>query len=128
MKKALIGVGLAAATFASVAGCKSNADVVSHNLSKDADQFKVNRQIIFINGITDKYLMVIEGYCSLGNDDKPRELSVTCKTGPNQFKKDFVGLSDNVTYTVQQIDPLPESEYHYKVIFKPETIVPNFEH
>jgi len=112
-----------------LAGCSStNADVVSKNISKDADNFKVERQIVFFNGITDKYLLTIEGRCSLGNDDKPGELSVTCKVGPHSYKKHFLGLSDNVSYFVEQQEAVKESEYHYKVVFKPETIVPDFVH
>lgn len=46
-----------------LAGCSSDADVASDNLSKAAEQFEVNRRIVFFNGITDKYLLTIEGRC-----------------------------------------------------------------
>lgn len=109
-------------------GCfESDADVASKNLSKAADQFEVPRKIVFFNGITDKYLLTIEGFCSLGNDDPVRELSVTCKTGPGQYKKHFLGLSDNVSYFVEQVDSVGVSTNHYRVIFKPETVVPDFD-
>ena len=52
-------------------------------------------------------------------------LEVTCKIGPNEYKKHFLGLSDNVSYFVEQTETIDVSEYHYRVIFKPETIVPN---
>lgn len=110
-----------------LAGCDSDANVASQNLSTAADQFQVNRRIVAINGITDKYLLAVEGLCSLGNHDGPREVSITCKTGPGQFKKFFVGLSDNVTYVVEQLEPLPVSVYRYKVVFKPETIIPDID-
>lgn len=105
--------------------CESKADVASRNLSAAADNFEIQRRIVFINGITDKYLLVVEGRCSLGNADKPRELSVTCKVGPDAFKKHFLGLSDNVTYVCEQLDAASVSEYHYRVFFRPENIVPN---
>ena len=108
-----------------VAACDKPADVASKNLSNAADNFEVNRRIIFINGITDKYLLVIEGRCSLGNDDKTGELSVTCKVGPNQFVKDFLGLSDNVTYMVEQLEPVDVNTYHYSVNWRPETLIPS---
>ena len=92
---------LALCVAALVAGaCTSDADVASSNLSKAADNFEVARRIVFYNGITGEYMLTIEGLCSLGNSDKARELSVTCKTGPNEFKKHFLGLSDNVSYVV----------------------------
>lgn len=105
--------------------CSSPADTVSSNLSKDADQFRILRRITFINGITDHALLVIEGYCSLGNFDKPREMSVTCKIGKDKYIKDFAGLSDNVTYTVEQLEPVASDPYHYKFFFRPETLIPN---
>lgn len=106
-------------------GCASQADIASINLSTQADAFQVERRIVFYNGITGDYILSIEGFCSLGNNDAPGELTVTCKTGENQFKKHFLGLSDNVTYFAEQIDASNVSAYHYKVIFRPATIVPD---
>ena len=108
------------------AGC-SDADVASYNLSKAADQFQINRRIVFYNGITGDYMLSIEGLCSLGNDDPTNQLSVTCLTGPNAYKKHFLGLSDNVTYFVEQVDGAQVDKYHYKVIFKPSTIIPDID-
>jgi hypothetical protein len=121
---------LVIATFAGLlllSGCSSDADVASKNLSIAADNFEIQRRIIFVNGITDKYLLVIEGRCSLGNFDAERELSVTCKIGEDQFVKHFLGLSDNVTYVVEQTKAASVSEYHYRVVFKPEEIVPDID-
>ena len=115
---------LAAALIA--AGC-SDADVASQNLSKAADNFEVTRRIVFYNGITGEYMLTIEGLCSLGNRDAARSLSVTCKTGPAAFKKHFLGLSDNVTFFVEQVDAMPVNTYHYRVFFKPQTILPNID-
>lgn len=109
-----------------VAGC-SDADTVSHNISKAADQFEVPRRIVFYNGITDVYMLTIEGRCSLGNDDPPDELTVTCKISDGQYKKHFLGLSDNVTYFVEQLDAANVSADHYRVIFKPSVIIPDID-
>lgn len=110
-----------------LAGCASDADVVSNNLSREADQFRVLRRIVFYNGITDTYMLTIEGYCSLGNFDAEKELTVTCQVGPDEYKKHFLGLSDNVTYFVEQLDGENVSTDHYRVIFKPSTIIPDIE-
>lgn len=109
-----------------LAAC-TDADVASSNISKAADYFEINRRIVFYNGITGEYMLQIEGLCSLGNYDKSRELSVTCKTGPSQFKKHFLGLSDNVTYFAEQIEPATASAYHYRVVFKPSVIIPDIQ-
>lgn len=118
-------VVMALVAIGTVASCSSAADTASSNLSKAADNFEIQRQIVFINGITDKYLAVIEGRCSLGNNDKTGEITVTCKTGPNEFIKDFLGLSDNVTYMVLQEKPASADDYHYRINFRPETLIPD---
>lgn len=125
MKKGIV-LATALATVLGLAACSSSADVASHNLSQQADNFEVPRRIVFINGITDKYLLTIEGYCSLGNSDKAGELTVTCKVGGG-YKKDFLGLSDNVTYLVEQLDPKNVSIDTYEVNFKPQSLVPDIE-
>ncbi|WP_225031765.1 hypothetical protein [Paraburkholderia sp. XV] len=107
---------------AALAGC-NDADVASSNLSKAADNFQIERRVVFYNGITGEYILSVEGLCSIGNNDRSREVSITCKTGPNSYKKHFLGLSDNVTYFAEQIDAADVSTYHYKVIFKPSVIV-----
>jgi len=108
-------------------GCAQPADVASRNLSLAADNFEVTRRIVFYNGITSEYILQIEGLCSLGNYDSDGELTVTCKVGPEAYKKHFLGLSDNVTYFAEQIESSTESIYRYRVIFRPSTIVPDVE-
>lgn len=107
--------------------CDNDARTVSRNLSTAADQFEINRRIIFYNGITNDYMLSIEGYCS--QEHTQGKLAVTCKVGPGRedFKKHFLGLSDNVTYFSEQIDPVKASRYHYRVIFKPTSIVPDID-
>lgn len=118
---AIIGFG------ATACSDDSDAKVVSKNLSKAADQFEVERRIVFFNGITDTYLMTIEGRCSIGGGALNGELSVVCKVGEDTYKKHFLGLSDNVSYFVEQMEPVEADRFHYRVIFKPEAIIPNFD-
>ena len=127
MNRALKVAAIALATAAlgvSVSAGASEADTASSNVSKAADHFEVNRRITVINGITDKYLLVITGACSINIDD-PKNLVVTCKTGPSQYKKFYAGMSDNVTYTVEQGSPVKVSGYHYRVVFRPSTLIPD---
>lgn len=125
MKKLLLTPVLLSA--AVLAGCSPDADVASRNLSKAADMFEINRRIVFYNGITGEYMLTVEGLCSLGNHDNSRQLSITCKTGPSSFKKHFLGLSDNVTFFVEQLENAPASVYRYRVVFKPSVIIPDIE-
>lgn len=103
----------------------TDAEVASKNLSKAADQFEIDRRVVFFNGITDTYLLSIEGRCSIL--DQGDQLEVTCKTGDDEFKKHFLGLSDNVSYFVEQLEGADVSVYHYRVIFKPSVIVPDID-
>jgi hypothetical protein len=107
-----------------LAGC-NDARIASENLSKAADNFEIMRRIVFYNGITNDYILTIEGLCSQEQSDK--KLAVTCKTGVGQYKKHFLGLSDNVTYFSEQMDAAPVSVYHYRVTFKPAAIIPQID-
>ena len=124
-KKVVIAAAIVAV--ATVAGCSRDADIASRNLSYAADMFEISRRIVFYNGITDTYMLTIEGLCSLGNKDSDGQLSVTCKVGPNAYKKHFLGLSDNVTYFVEQTDAAGADLYHYRVAFRPSVIIPTIE-
>jgi hypothetical protein len=104
-----------------------DASVASNNLSRAADMFELNRRIVFYNGITGEYMLVIEGRCSIKKDGMDNQLEVTCKTGEGMFKKHYLGLSDNVTYFSEQLGSAGVSVYHYRVIFKPSVIVPNID-
>lgn len=120
--KALVAASLVGLTLA-LTGCSDDADVASENLSKDADNFKINRRVIFYNAIKGEYLLTIEGFCSVDPGDANR-MTVTCKVGDG-YKKHFLGKSDNVTWFVEQISAANVSTSHYKVTFKPSTIVPD---
>lgn len=105
--------------------CANDASVVSSNLSQMADNFKINRRIVFYNGITGDYMLTIEGLCSQEQTEK--KLAVTCKVGSDSYKKHFLGLSDNVTYFSEQMDEAKAGVYFYRVTFKPTAILPNVE-
>lgn len=127
MRKAILATLIAVPLMLVLGACERSADVASKNLSKAADEFEVQRRIVFVNGITDKYLLIIEGRCSLGNFDSNRSLSVTCKTGDGEYVKHFLGLSDNVTYVVEQLASLDVSVFHNRIQFKPQSVIPDID-
>ena len=110
-----------------LSSCSTDADVASYNLSQDADQFRIYRRVVFYNGITDKYILMVEGYCSIKKDNADDQLELTVKTDNGTYLKHYLGLSDNVTYFVEQLDASMVSTKNYKVVFKPTTIIPNVE-
>lgn len=108
-------------------GCPADSDVASHNLSKSSDNFEVQRRIVFYNGITGDYMLTIEGLCTRDNTSTEHVLGVVCKVGDGQYKKHLLGLSDNVTFFMEQVDPISVSKYHYRVVFKPSVIIPDID-
>lgn len=122
MKRLMIAAFAATSLFA-LAGCQDDASVASYNISKAAENFEIDRRIVFYNGINGEYMLTIEGRCSV--EDQGNQLEVTCKISSNEFKKHFLGLSDNVTYFAEQLETADVSVYHHRITFKPQSIVPD---
>jgi hypothetical protein len=118
-------LALALALAATLAGCGSNADTVSKNISKEAEKFKVQRHIVGINGITDKILFEVEGKCSI--ETQTRLLVVTCKHGPKDYRKHYIGLSDNTTFVNVQTQGIAVNQYRTKIIIRPQALVPDLD-
>lgn len=126
MRKTFAAVAAATLLAAGLTGCSHKSDTVSQNLSKDADSYKVFRQIVVYNGITDKNILEVDGWCALGNADDASEVSYTCKT-PQGHVKDIIEKSDNTFVFVHQLKPRNVSDTYFKVILRPETIVPDLD-
>lgn len=107
-------------------GC-TDAQVVDNNLTKDADNFKVYRHIVFINNITGEYLLEITGYCNITADTADKQLETICKDNNGNYIKNFLGVNETTTYFVEQIDSRNVSEKHYNLIIKPSTLIPTIE-
>ena len=99
-------------------GC-SEADKVNANISKQADYFETERKITVYNARTDKIILETEGYMSISNNST-RELVVTCKIGPDTYKKNYVYLNDYTMYVVEDITGTHTDPYHYKMYFHTE--------
>jgi len=124
VKKKIAAVVIALGLMFGATACGSDAKTVSDNLSKEADQFNVQRKITGVNGITDKVAFEVTGKCSIEPQD--RKLMVTCKHGDNDYRKHYVGLSDNTYWVAEQLDPLDVSRYHTLIVVRPEALIPDF--
>ncbi|ANA85768.1 hypothetical protein SEA_AXYM_62 [Gordonia phage Axym] len=124
-KKLAIGAAALFAGTVALTGCSSDADVADKNLKKAAEQFEISRRITVINAITDKYLLVVEGKCSLEFPDGRNE--IICKLNDGSFVKHHVLKADNVFVMSEQTSGTKVSTDHYRVIFKPEVVVPNID-
>lgn len=125
MKK-IICVFLTLCILLILAGCTgSEASKVNQNLSKQADYFECERRVTVYNARTDNVILECEGYLSISNNSTD-ELVVTVKTGPDQYKKNYIYLNDYTLYVVEDITGTHTDPYHYKMYFHTE-ILPDIE-
>ncbi len=117
MKK-ILALILSVVLVLSLVGC-SEVDKVNANLSKDADYFNCERRITVYNARTDTIILTVEGYMSISNNSSS-ELVVTCKTGANEYKKNYVYLNDYTLYVVEDVTGTHTDPYHYKMYFHTE--------
>lgn len=123
MKKIIMLISIATALILLITGC-SDADTVNHNLTNDADNFKVYRHIVFVNNITGEYLLEMTGYCNITADTEDNQLETICKDNNGGYIKNFLGVNDTTTYFVEQIDSRFVSDSHYVLVIKPSTLIP----
>jgi Tfp pilus assembly protein FimT len=125
MKKRIVLVLLAVMMcFAAIAlsGC-TEAQQVSYNVSKEADNFNVTRRFVAINVRTDKPVMEIIGKMSI-QQTGDGDVDVIVEVGPNLYKKNWVHMNDWVVYSVEDIEGAYVDKYHYEINFLPEQIIP----
>lgn len=121
MKKiAVAAVGILVLT-----GCTSEADRANENLSKAAENFEVPRRIVGINGITDKVLFSVEGFCSY--ETAGNTIDAICKNPDGTISRTTLGKSDNVTFVSTQMGGKEVDLFKPRIIFRPENIVPDFD-
>jgi len=107
------------------AGCdQRQADDVSYNLSLEADNFNDVRQITVINCLQGDVLFQMTGKMSIEVDGADNQLEIIVEDEHGEYKKHFIGLSDNVTYVVEDITSGDVSKYRYTLNFNPEMWVP----
>jgi len=132
MNRATKAVAVAAAACLTLVGCSSAADKANDNLTTAAENFEVPRRIVGINGITDKVLFSVEGFCSYEtskaeNGTQTFEAICLVDRASGEVERTTLGLSDNVTFVSTQIGGKKVDLFRPRVIFRPETIVPNFD-
>ena len=123
MKKKLLLVTLMSMLLLVFTGC-SEADRVSQNLSKEADNFNVVRQLTVINCIEGDVLFQMTGKMSITADTADNQLEVIVENENGMYKKHFIGLSDNVTYVVEDMDTTNVSKYKYTLNYNPKMWIP----
>ena len=125
MKKTIAIAALIGASALVLAGCTSDADKADINIVTAAEAFEVQRTIVGINGITGDVIFFAEGRCSF--EDYTGRFDLTCKYGPNEFRKHVFILGDQDSVTITQEESIDVSLYSTRIILKPQNLIPEFD-
>lgn len=124
MNKKIAIISFLLIALAGITACETEAQRVSYNISQEADNFNTIRQITVINCIQGDVLFQMTGKMSITADTNDNQLEVIVEDDNGHYKKHFIGLSDNVTYVVEDITDGDVSKYHYTLNFNPKMWIP----
>lgn len=124
MKNKIITLAVVSLTgLALLAGC-SEANKVSYNVSKEADNFNVRRRVTVINTRTDKIEFTAKGLISVSTENKSK-LVIIAEVAKGKYKKHLVNLTGNNMYVVEDLtEGTKVNKYKYEVEYMPESIIP----
>ena len=117
-----LGVTMLAATLLAISGC-TEAERVSTNLAQESDNFNVVRKVTVLNAITNDTMFEMTGKMSIKADTADKQLEIVVEDN-GKYQKHIIGLSDNVSYVVQDLDVKDVDKYHYSINFNPKMWVP----
>ncbi|WP_271298170.1 hypothetical protein [Streptococcus thermophilus] len=104
-------------------GC-SEANRASSNLSQESDNFNVVRKVTVIDAITNDVMFQMSGRMSINIDNDDKQLEIVVENGKDKYQKHIIGLSDNVSYVVEDIEVPNVSKYKYEINYNPKMWVP----
>ena len=123
MKKAICILACTALAV-TLAACSTEAERVSYNLSQQADSFNDIRQVTVINCLQGDVLFQMTGKMSITADPAENQLEIVVEDENGEYKKHFIGLSDNVTYVVEDVTTGDVNQYKYTLNFNPKMWLP----
>lgn len=127
MKKRIACVlAMAALAVGILAGCETEASRVEYNLTQEADNFNIVRQLTVINCLQGDVLFQMTGKMSITADVDDNQLEIIVENEDGNYTKHFVGLSDNVTYTIEDLNlgKNDVEKYKYTLNFNPNMWLP----
>ena len=124
MKKLLCILAIVIIGILGLTGCDTEANRISYNLSQQADNFNDIRQITVINCLQGDVLFQMTGKISITADTTDNQLEIIVEDENGEYKKHFIGLSDNVTYVVEDITTGNVDKYKYTLNFNPKMWLP----
>ncbi len=124
MKKALTAIALVG-SLGFLAACQDAATVAHHNIDEAADNFEILRVVTFYNTWTDTNVLQVVGFCSVY--DTTSKFQVICKNEDGTFNRRQMGRNSNMTYYLDQVEGVNVSTFQPRVIFRPQTMIPDFD-
>lgn len=125
-KRIVCVIAMAALAVGMLAGCESEASKVEYNLTQEADNFNIVRQLTVINCLQGDVLFQMTGKMSITADIDDNQLEIIVENDDGNYTKHFVGLSDNVTYTIEDLNlgKNDVEKYKYTLNFNPNMWLP----
>lgn len=120
MRKKILAIAVTFILILALTGC-NQAERVSYNVSKEADNFNVCREIVVLNVRDDKILYTLTGFFSLQNNSS-NELVVISEVGDGVYKKDFIYLSEWTTYVCTDLTGAKVDRFHYELNILPQMV------
>lgn len=123
MKKKLFALATVVVAAVLMVSC-SKADRVSHNLSREADEMNITRKVTVINGITNQTIFQATGQMSIEYVEERKQLNIIALDDEGNYKKHIIGISDNVSYVVEDVTGMKGIDTKYRMYFNPNMILP----
>ena len=123
MKKKLIAFATVVVAAVLMVSC-SKADRVSHNLSREADEMNITRKVTVINGVTNQTIFQATGQMSIEYVEERKQLNIIALDDEGNYKKHIIGISDNVSYVVEDVTGMKGIDTKYRMYFNPNMILP----
>lgn len=124
IKKILASIALLFCISTIFCACDTEANRVNNNITEEAENFNVYRRVTVVNCIKGDTLFEIEGRMNIEADRSDNQLELIVEIEDGKYKKHFIGLSDNVTYTIEDISGSEVSKYHYEINYNPNMWIP----
>lgn len=109
-----------------LAGCieEREADKVSYNISKQADNFNVVRRLTVINTRSDKCILQMTGKISIEDQKDGIAVLVELDRDKGIYQKHYIYMNENTMYTVEDVSGVQVSRYAYEMEFMPQSLIP----
>lgn len=127
--KIVAGTAIVLGLGTTLVACSTDSEVASRNLNYAAESFEIQRTIVATDGITGQTMLYVEGRCSLETAESflPGAVEIVCKYGPDDYWKHFYIKGDQDQLVVTQESGIDVSEYHTRIILKPQNAIPEFD-